>query len=114
MQPPDIVFLADILDSARLVQEFTTGVSREELKRDVMRHSAVERHLEIIGEAAKNVSDEFRGEHPEIPWRKMAGMRDRLIHAYRQVNLDIVWSIATEMIPDLIRQVEPLVPPMDE
>jgi uncharacterized protein with HEPN domain len=114
MQPPDIVFLADILDSARLVQEFTIGVSREELKRDVMRHSAVERHLEIIGEAAKNVSDEFRGEHPEIPWKKMAGMRDRRIHGYRQVNLDIVWSIATEMIPDLSRQVEPLVPPMDE
>ena len=114
MQPPDIVFLADILDSARLVQEFTVGVSREELVRDVMRRSAVERHLEIIGEAVKNVSEEFRAEHPEIPWKEMAGMRDRLIHGYREVSLDIVWSTATEMIPDLIRQVEPLVPPMDE
>ena len=79
-----------------------------------MRRSAIIHQLLIIGEATKQVSDQFRDAHPDIPWRRMAGMRDRLIHDYRQVDLDIVWRTATEMIPDLIRQVEPLVPPMDE
>ena len=98
MQPPDIVFLADILDSARLVQEFTAGISCDELKHDVMRHSAVERHLEVVGEAAKSVSAEFRAAHPEIPWKAMAGLRDILIHAYRRVDLDEICRICSEDI----------------
>ena len=114
MQQPDYTWLADILISARHVRNFVAGVDRDEFDRNAMRRSAIIPQLMIIGEATKQVSDPFRTAHPDIPWRRMAGMRDRLIHDYRQVDLDIVWSTATEMIPDLIRQVEPLVPPMDE
>ena len=114
MRQPDYTWLADILDSARLVESFTAGVSLDAFKQDVMRHSAVARHMEIIGEAAKNVSEEFKAAHPEIPWKRMAGMRDILIHAYRKVDLGEVWRISREDVPMLIQNVEPLVPPLDE
>ena len=114
MQPPDYTWLADVLISARYVQSFVDGVDRDEFDRNAMRRSAIIHQLLLIGEATKRVSDPFRTAHPDIPWRRMAGMRDRLIHDYRREDLDIVWSTATEMIPQLIRQVEPLVPPMDE
>ena len=74
-----------------------------------MRESAVARQLEIVGEAAKNLSPEFRAAHPEIPWRAMAGMRDVLIHAYRTVDRDAVWSAVTVSVPALIAALEPLV-----
>jgi uncharacterized protein with HEPN domain len=114
MQPPDYTWLADILIAARHVRNFVDGVDRDDFDGNAMRRSAIIHQLLVIGEATKRVSDPFRAAHPDIPWRKMAGMRDRLIHDYRQVDLEIVWGTATEMIPDLIRQVEPLVPPMDE
>lgn len=110
----DLGWLADILDSAKLVRQFTEDVHFEEFRQNVMRHSAVARHLEIIGEAAKNVSDAYRASHPEIPWKGMAGMRDILIHAYSKVNLQELWKVANESVPDLIRKLEPLVPPLDE
>ncbi|HEV7591429.1 MAG TPA: DUF86 domain-containing protein [Longimicrobium sp.] len=114
MSHPDHTWLADILIAARHVARFVAGVSRAELEVDVMRQSAVIRQLEIIGEASKQISAEFRSLHPEIPWRAMAGMRDVLIHGYRHVNPDAVWSAATESVPALIQNVEPLVPPFDE
>lgn len=76
-----------------------------------MRQSAVARQLEIIGEATKRLSEEFRGAHPEVPWRHMAGMRDVLIHAYDHVDMDEVWVAATESLPKLIAEIAPLVPP---
>lgn len=114
MQPPDHTWLADILIAARHVQNFIAGVTREEFEQDVMRESAVIRQLAIIGEATKQLSMEFRAAHPAIPWRSVAGMRDVLIHGYRNVDLDEVWTAATVSVPELVRYVEPLVPPMDE
>ncbi len=110
MQNPDHAYLHDILVAARLVVQFTDGVDLNRFEGDAMRESAVARQLEIIGEAAKRVSTEFRAEHPEIPWRRMAGMRDVLIHAYRRVEAGQVWSAATEAVPALITALEPLVP----
>jgi uncharacterized protein with HEPN domain len=109
MLNPDHAFLADILIAARKVKRFVSGVGREEFEADDMRESAVIRELTVIGEAAKNVSPEFRAAHPGIPWRKMAGMRDVLVHAYRRVDLGEVWGIATESVPPLIEVLEPLV-----
>jgi uncharacterized protein with HEPN domain len=109
----DLGWLADILDSAKLIREFTASVDFDEFRQNVMRHSAAARHLEIIGEAAKHVSDGYKAAHPEIPWKSMAGMRDVLIHAYSKVNLQQLWTISNDAVPDLIRKLEPLVPPMD-
>ncbi|MFB2981391.1 DUF86 domain-containing protein [Microseira sp. BLCC-F43] len=110
MQPRDLSSLVDILAAARLVQMFIAGVDRNTFETDLMRQSAVVRQLEIIGEATKRLSEAFRASHPKIPWRQMAGMRDILIHNYDDVDLDEVWNVATISIPELIQQIEPLVP----
>ena len=111
MPPRDLTYLVDILEAARLVQTFVTGVDKETFFDDLMRQSAVARQIEIIGEASKRLSAEFRARHADIPWRQMAGMRDILIHAYNHVDLDEVWRTATIAIPALIEHIEPLVPP---
>jgi uncharacterized protein with HEPN domain len=67
------------------------------------------RLLEIIGEAAKGITKEFRQEHSELPWKSMVGMRDRLIHGYFDVNLDIVWETVTSDLPPLINKLEKIV-----
>lgn len=76
-----------------------------------MRQSAVLHRLLVLGEAAKRISRPFRAAHPEIPWSQMAGMRDRLIHGYDEVDLDEVWRTVTRDVPALLEQIEPLLPP---
>jgi uncharacterized protein with HEPN domain len=111
MPSRDISYLADILEAARLIQTFVEGIDEQAFKRDLMRQSAVMRQIEIMGEATKRLSTEFRAEHPDIPWRQMAGMRDILIHAYDHVDIDEVWHTATVAIPTLIQKIKPFVPP---
>lgn len=72
--------------------------------------SAVIRQIEVIGEAASLISTEFCVDHPEIPWRKMVDMRNRLIHGYSRVRLDLVWQAVRDDIPSLIALIEPLTP----
>ncbi len=111
MLPRDLSSVADILLAAKLVQMFIEGSDRNTFETDLMRQSAVVRQLEIIGEATKRLSEEFRANYPEIPWRQMVGMRDILIHNYDDVDLNEVWYVAKISIPTLIKQIEPLVPP---
>jgi uncharacterized protein with HEPN domain len=107
--PHDGTSLRDILIAAKLVQEGVNGFDKETLAADWVRLSAVIRQIEIIGEASRRLSKEFRLQHPEIPWREIVGMRDILIHAYDQLEIDDIWDTATRDIPDLISKVEPLV-----
>ena len=106
----DLAHLWDILKAARLVQEFVADMDRAAFDSDQRTHFAVIAQLQIIGEATKRLSPEFREGHPEIPWNKMAGMRDVLIHLYDRVDLGEVWAAATESVPPLIEQLAFLLP----
>lgn len=100
----DSVRLQHLLDAAHKAVAVTAGKQRSDLEQDEILALALARLLEIIGEATKHLSEAFRASHPEIPWRLMAGTRDRLIHGYFDVDLDIVWSIVTEDLPPLIEK----------
>lgn len=104
----DDVRLRHMLDAAKKITAFTENRFRQDLDRDEMFALAIVRLIEILGEAAKNVSEDTKNKATAIPWREMAGTRDRLIHAYFEVNLDIVWDIVTQDIPPLIYQLETL------
>jgi uncharacterized protein with HEPN domain len=99
------LYLKDILDAMTSIEVFVEGMSREELEADDKTASAVVRKLEIIGEAAKQVPDDMREGNPLVPWNEMAGMRDRLIHAYFGVDYELVWTAIKNRIP----QVKPLI-----
>ena len=96
-------------DAAIQVVEFMRGKSRQDLTDDPMLSMAVTRGVEIIGEAATGVSGAFRVAHPEIPWRKVVGMRNRLIHAYFDVDLNRLWKTVQTSVPELIALVRPLI-----
>jgi len=110
LESEDIVRLRHMLDAARKATELTKKCDRSDLDKDETLALAVVRLLEILGEAAKNVSDKCRQENPAIPWRQIAGTRDRLIHGYFDVDLDIVWKIISVDLPALIQQLEKILP----
>ncbi len=110
MQRDDASCITHILEAARKAIDFTRGRSREELERDEMLALSLVRLLEIIGEAAGGVSDSYRAKHPEIPWKKMVGLRNRLIHGYFDVDLNIVWNTVVGDLPPLVEELKKLVP----
>lgn len=102
----DSVRIRHILDAAREAVAFTKGRSRADLDTDRKLNLSLVRLLEIIGEAGRSLSQEFRQEHLDLPWKSMVGMRDRLIHGYFDVNLDVVWETITEDLPGLVDKLE--------
>ncbi len=99
-----------MLDAATRAIAFTQSRCREDLDNDEILALALVRLIEIMGEAAKNISLETKAKAAEIPWRQMTGTRDRLTHAYFDVNLDIIWDIITNDLPAVIPQIEALLP----
>jgi uncharacterized protein with HEPN domain len=105
----DADFLRDIQEAVRRIQAYChepDAMSYEEFLDDLKTQDAVVRNLEIIGEATKNLSGRMRDRYPDVPWRGMAGIRDKLIHDYFGVNLDIVWDIVALEVPLLASRVE--------
>lgn len=107
----DAGYLWDILDAARTVQGFVRDTSLEDYRKDRKLQLAVERAIEIIGEAAGRVSEEFQEAHPEIPWRPIVAQRHVLAHGYAEIEQDRIWRVATADVADLVALLEPLVPP---
>ena len=88
----DRVYLEHILQSISKIEDFTNSISKVDFENNVMIQDAVIRNIEIIGEATKKISKPFAQSHPEIPWSAMAGMRDKLIHDYLDVDIDVLWK----------------------
>ena len=107
----DDAYLLDVLVSARLILSYVKGVSREEFLSSIGLQDQVIRRFEIIGEAARRLSDETKENVEELPWREIIGLRNVLAHDYAEVNLDRLWAIIEVEVPRMIRVVEPLVPP---
>lgn len=102
----DFVRLRHMLDAARKALELSKGCDRDNLAKDEKLALALLRLLEMIGEAAKNISEKFQQDNPVIPWREIAGTRNRLIHGYFDIDLDIIWTIISDDIPLLVSQLE--------
>ena len=106
----DLGTVLDIVLACRDIREFVTGLSETEFRADKKTRSAVIHQIMVLGEAVKRLSREFRGDHDEIPWTSIAGMRDSLIHGYDEVDFEKVWQVATGEVPDLLARLEPLLP----
>ncbi|GAB4575804.1 MAG: DUF86 domain-containing protein [Anaerolineae bacterium] len=112
--PRDTGYLWDILNACQLILEFVRGMSREEFDQDIRTQDAVVRRIEIIGEAVRRLSEPYRATHPHIAWAEIVGMRNRLIHEYDVIDLDIVWGVVQHDIPVLAAQIEELLKPPED
>jgi uncharacterized protein with HEPN domain len=106
----DVAYLWDMWDAAQAVREFVFGKTFYHYQHDRMLRGAVERHLEIIGEAANRVSLDCRANHPEILWRSIIAQRHVIAHEYGEIKHELIWKVATVHVPELITQLESLIP----
>ena len=113
--PPDerdAAYLLDMLEAAQAVVSYVSGKDLDTYMREAMLRDAVERRVEIIGEAARGVSEEFKAAHPEIPWRPIMAQRHVLAHDYGEIDHPTILKVATVHVPELIKVLQPLIPPL--
>ncbi len=106
MSPDDKIRLRHMVEAGETALDFCRGRTRSDLDTDTMLRFALTRAVEIVGEAAANVSDEGRTELPHLPWPAMVGMRNRLVHAYFDVDRDILWTTVMERLPPLVQELK--------
>lgn len=111
MYVDDRTRLRHMLDAAREASGFARDNSRAELEVNRLLAFGLVKLIEIVGEAASKITREFQAAHPDIPWRKIVGMRHVLVHDYDQIDLDVVWEVVTTDLPALVETLQPLVPP---
>jgi uncharacterized protein with HEPN domain len=107
-QRDDRVYIGHMIDTASKALNFVEGLSREDFDDNEQLRLAVTHLLQIIGEAARRVSLEFRGDHPEIPWKAIVGMRSKVVHDYLNVDEDVVWNTVKNDLAPLIMELERL------
>jgi uncharacterized protein with HEPN domain len=108
----DPAYLFDMLEASEKVQNYLKNKTLEDFLSDEMLRDAVERNLEIIGEAARRISEVFKQGHPEIPWRQIIAQRNVLIHEYADIDIEEIWEVVSFHLPRLINQIKPLIPPL--
>lgn len=99
------LFIEDILEKINLIEDSIGKLSKDKFEVDELLTDATIRRLEIMGEAVKNIPNNFRKKHPEVPWKDIAGFRDIIIHAYFKVNFNAVWDIIKKDLPDLKKKI---------
>ena len=107
----DAALILDMAFAARDAMGFVEGLDEAALLASRLHQNAVIHSLAVVGEAAGTVSADFRAGHPEISWREITGMRHRLIHGYAEVRLDVVWAVVKHRLPELLKALEPVLPP---
>ena len=100
------LFIQDILENIKDIESFSKGLTKKEFERNKLKQNAIMRSLEVIGEAVKNIPDQFREKYPNIPWKNIAGFRDILSHAYFGVNIDRVWNMIEKDLPSFKEEIE--------
>ena len=110
----DDSYLWDMLDAALAIRQFVTGKTFRDYTSDRLLRGAVERHIEIIGEAAKNISKDFREKHSEVPWSKIISQRNVLAHEYGEIKHERIWAVATVHLAEVIQKLKPLTPETSE
>ena len=108
-----LVYLRHIRDAFDLILEYTQN-GRDSIFESTLIRDGVILNLVVVGEATKNIPVEFRTEHPEIPWMRMAGMRDVIVHRYKDIDLDVVWDVVENYIPDLYPKIDRLIHELSE
>ena len=109
MKKDNLVYLRHILDAIYRIEEYTGEVKYEDFMNSNLVQAGVMREIEITGEATKRLTQGFKEKHPDIPWKKMAGMRDKLIHDYLGVDLDAVWDTVEKDIPTLRDKIKDII-----
>lgn len=100
------LFLEDIIEQINLIENSTAGVRKNEFLKNKDLQDATVRRLEVIGEATKNIPESIREKYPEIEWKKIAGIRDIIIHAYFELDLDLIWGVIQNKLSDLKKKIE--------
>lgn len=101
MKKDNLIYVRHIFDTILRIEEYTNDIEHQHFISNNLLQAGIVRELEIIGEASKSLSTEFKENYPDIPWKQMAGMRDKLIHGYFSVDLDAVWETVKKDIPSL-------------
>ncbi|MDK2978729.1 MAG: hypothetical protein PWP52_1443 [Bacteroidales bacterium] len=102
----DLVYIEHIMDCIRKIKDYSYHLDRDDFLKNELVQDAIIRNIEIIGEATKNVSAGFKQSYPDIPWKEMAGMRDKLVHDYLGVDVEVVWATIHQDIPFLEQQIQ--------
>ncbi len=107
----DDTYLVDMLESSKIALDYVLGKSWDDFYENIQCQDAIVRRIEIIGEAARRLSQETRDKHPQIPWREITSMRNLVIHEYDVVDIGQVWDTVQNKIPPLIEELKKIVPP---
>jgi uncharacterized protein with HEPN domain len=108
------LYLDDLLSSIEKIETYVRGITFDEFSRDTKTVDAVIRNFEIIGEVTKHIPEDLRKKYPNIPWREMAGMRDKLIHEYFGIKIDLVWETIRKRLPEVKILIRKLLIEMDK